>query len=92
METIHILIKNYSKYTLTRKEGKECFDRIWLNKRLHDYNTNHKLDLDFVDINNCSVAFLQEVYMRLLKHNFKIKITNTNENVSHKFDLLNKLF
>jgi len=84
-----IKIKDFAEFTLTRESGNRVYDRI--KHYLTNVSNADNLTIDFQDISDVSVSFIQGTVFRLANEFSTIELKNTNEAIQFKIKTLLKI-
>jgi len=88
MKTI-IKLKDFAEFTLTREAGNRVYKKI---KEYLSTQTNvDYLVIDFQNINDVSVSFIQATVFNLAKEYSTIELKNTNSAIQFKIKTLLKI-
>lgn len=85
-----IKMKEFADFTLTRDAGNRIYEKI--KQFITDQNENvDALTIDFENINDVSVSFIQATVLRLANEYSKIELQNINDAIRFKINTLLKI-
>jgi len=87
--TTVIKISEYASFTLTREAGNRAYEKIKNYHSAHSQCDN--LIIDFQNIDDVSVSFIQATVFRLANEYLKIELKNLNDAIRFKIETLIKI-
>jgi len=84
-----IKMKDFAEFTLTRESGNRVYEKI--KKYLTTVSYTDNLIIDFQNINDVSVSFIQATVFRLANEYSSIELKNINPAIQFKIKTLLKI-
>ncbi|MBN1364694.1 MAG: DUF4325 domain-containing protein [Syntrophaceae bacterium] len=84
-----IKMKDFAEFTLTRESGNRVYEKI--KQFLNTISYHDNLIIDFQNINDVSVSFIQATVFRLANDYSSIELKNTNPAIQFKIKTLLKI-
>ncbi len=82
-------ISDHSSFALTRESGDSLFKLI--SQFLSEHLNTEKIIIDFSDIPDVSISFIQATVLKLIDKQYKVELINLNKSIRFKISTLTQI-
>lgn len=82
-------IADHSSFALTRESGDSLFELI--SEFLNNHSDIERVIIDFEDISDVSVSFIQATVLKLIDLDYQVELVNLNDSIRFKIATLVKV-
>lgn len=81
-----VKISDHNNFALTRESGDSLFKLI--SQFLSEHPDINKIIIDFVDIADVSISFIQATVLKLIAQHYDVELINLNKSIRFKISTL----